>query len=431
MNKLLTINRRVLLALALCCLLGLTGVQVAWIFRAAHMQEIQFKHSVGQALDSFSEKIANDKQLYTIIRKCAHTNETYEQVNRSYLSRLSRIELHRVDSMIRSDLKLFGIELDFSFDIVDSPSNGSVAGVKAKAGNYSYLNDINNLMESTGLSLMIQFPRKRAFLAAQVGPEFISALLLIGFTSIAFFMVYAFFKKEQVRTAHMRDFINNMTHELKTPLASISFSNKLILKDPQMPTGKLVKYAGIIAEETERIHKQVEEILELARMDAQTTETQYELLEPNDTVRKARENMQALIEETSANVQLNLCTNCGFVRGQQLHLLNSISNLIENAIKYCTRPPQISIESRVQDNNYLLSISDNGIGIANEDQAYIFDQFYRVATNDRHDVKGYGLGLYYVKTVLDKHRGSITVTSTPGEGSVFTVCLPMVQNTRI
>lgn len=415
-------KRQYLLYTTLICLIGLVALQVNGIFRSAHMQEVQFKHSVDLALQNFSEKIKKDKDMYTIIKRCAHSDKTFEHVNKSYLNQLSRKELAEVESTIQSDLALFGIDLDFDFDIVNRSKKNKDGNLKNILGDAYFLHDI---YPKSGLSLKVQFPRKRAFLAAQVGPEFISAILLIIFTSVSFTLIYRFYKKEQKLSANMKDFINNMTHELKTPLSSITFSNKMIMKNPDIGDAKLEKYTSIIAEESEKLNQQVEEILNVAKLGEHDYESEYETLTPNLLVENANENLKVLIEEKKASVTLKLCPNCGTIIGHKIHLTNTIGNIIENALKYSKRTPLILIESFVKSDMYILRIVDNGIGIAKDNINYIFDKFYRVATNDRHDVKGYGLGLSYVKEVITNHNGQVMVESEQGEGSTFTISLPL------
>ncbi len=224
------------------------------------------------------------------------------------------------------------------------------------------------------------------------------------------------------------DFINNMTHELKTPLATISLAvdalnNKKVINNED----QIRYYSGMIKDENKRMNKQVETILQAARIERQEISLNLERFDAHELIQQVTENLILQIQEKQGSLSMSLKAPRHFIMADEVHFSNIINNLLDNALKYSKQevPPTIIIETVNNGNNLAIRIRDNGIGMNKETQARVFEKFYRAHTGNLHNVKGFGLGLSYVKAMVDAHHGRIKLDSTPGKGSVFIVSVPV------
>ncbi len=224
------------------------------------------------------------------------------------------------------------------------------------------------------------------------------------------------------------DFINNMTHEFKTPLATISLAvdamrNEKVVHD----RGKSEYFSSIIKEENRRMNKQVETILQAALIDRQELQLSLQPIHAHQVIQHVMDNFALQFQEIRANIMLELNARYDLVEADEVHFTNLISNLIDNAVKYSREKPSIRISTHNTGKNLIVRLEDNGIGMNKETQRRIFEKFYRAHTGNVHNVKGFGLGLSYVKSVVDAHHGRIKVESAVGKGTTFTVEIPLVR----
>jgi len=222
------------------------------------------------------------------------------------------------------------------------------------------------------------------------------------------------------------DFINNMTHELKTPLATISLAvdalnNEKVVNRPD----QIRYYSGMIKEENKRMNQQVETILQAARIERQEVQLKLKRVDAHDVIRGVANNLTLLIQEKNGLLSLRMMAAKSTIDVDQVHFSNIIFNLLDNAIKYSKEDLRIEVTTQNSGNKLLIRIKDNGIGMNKETQSRVFEKFYRAHTGNIHDVKGFGLGLSYVKAIAEAHGGSVKVESTLGKGSTFTLTLPL------
>jgi two-component system, OmpR family, phosphate regulon sensor histidine kinase PhoR len=187
----------------------------------------------------------------------------------------------------------------------------------------------------------------------------------------------------------------------------------------------LKRYAGIIYKENKRLENQVERVLNVAKMDKEKLKLKYSFFDVHEVIQEASDVFELNQSDTGGKINLNLQAEKSVIQADEVHIGNVIHNLLDNAIKYCDRVPEITISTRNTTNYLIIDVEDNGIGIKRENLKMIFDKFYRVPTGNRHDVKGFGLGLYYVKLICDSHLGKISVRSIIGQGTVFTLQIPI------
>jgi two-component system phosphate regulon sensor histidine kinase PhoR len=222
------------------------------------------------------------------------------------------------------------------------------------------------------------------------------------------------------------DFINNMTHELKTPISTIGLSSELLLRgDFSAEPEKLKRYAEIIFKENKRLEEQVERVLNVAKLDKDELSLEKSLCDVHELLLDAKNSFELNQTELGGNIKMELnATQCNLYI-DQVHITNVLYNLIDNAAKYCEQSPEITISTRNDSNWFYVTIADNGIGIKREDQKLIFDKFYRVPTGNLHNVKGFGLGLFYVKLIIEQHGGSVSLKSALNKGTAFCIQLPL------
>jgi len=244
-----------------------------------------------------------------------------------------------------------------------------------------------------------------------------------------FFFVYTLFVilRQRRLSEIQKDFINNMTHEFKTPIATIAISAD-VLKSPDVIRfpERLLNYATIIQNENNRLKQHVERVLQMARLDKEDVALKKETVSIHDIIEEAVRNISLPLQAVQGKIDLHLSAEGYHVSGDRLHLTNVLFNLIDNAIKYSRTSPSIHITTRNLNDQIVIDVEDNGIGISADQQKKVFHKFYRVPTGNVHDVKGFGIGLNYVKVIAMAHKGKISLVSEPGKGSTFTVMLPVV-----
>jgi two-component system phosphate regulon sensor histidine kinase PhoR len=273
--------------------------------------------------------------------------------------------------------------------------------------------------------LSVFFPNKKEYIIKQMLWVLSASTVFIVIITACFIMVILVILKQKKLSEMTNDFINNMTHEFKTPISTISLACEM-LSDPDiqnMPKGR-TRYLGMIKDESIRLTKQVEKVLQTARLDKQDFRLKIEDVNIHDIVGKAVQNISVQVESKNGQINTDLNAKSCFVQCDPVHMRNIISNLLENANKYSPQNPQIKVSTQDAKGGVKIKISDKGNGISKENQAHIFDKFYRVPTGNVHNVKGFGLGLSYVKKMLDAHNANIKVKSELRKGTTFVIFLP-------
>ena len=265
------------------------------------------------------------------------------------------------------------------------------------------------------------------YLLRQLALPILFSILLLGITLLTFVLLYRNVLKQQRLAALKNEFISNITHELKTPIATVgvaieALKNFNAMQDPQ----RTKEYLDISSNELQRLGLLVDKVLKLSMFENKGIELKYETLDIQQLVTEVVSSFKLQFEKFHAGVQINSSGDVT-LRGDRLHLLSVIFNLVDNALKYSKENPEIIIDIQGKENTVELSVADNGIGIPAIYQAKIFEKFFRVPHGDTHDAKGYGLGLSYAAQVIKKHNGTIALTSEPGNGTTFTISIPQKE----
>ena len=280
------------------------------------------------------------------------------------------------------------------------------------------------LFPSEGHYLSLYFPQKNIFLFKRIDFWMYSSVVIFVIFVFFAYTIGVLFREKRLSTVR-NDFVNNMTHELKTPLATIQLSTEALKADKIFENRERHDtYVSIIESESKRLKAQLEKVLQLSSLTNRKKNLVWQTVDMHELLRTASKAQQIRLEELEGDLEIHLDAANPFVSGDPVHLSNIVYNLLDNAIKYTEQTPHIKVRTRNFKNAILIDIEDNGIGINRRQQRLIFDKFYRVSTGDIHNVKGFGLGLYYVQTMLQAQKGKINVKSEKGRGSVFTLQLP-------
>jgi two-component system phosphate regulon sensor histidine kinase PhoR len=273
--------------------------------------------------------------------------------------------------------------------------------------------------------LMVDFHNRTGFVWRNVQWTFLSGLLFTGIILFCFiYTVRVILFQKKVSTIK-NDFINNMTHEFKTPIATISLAADSITSPMIMGhKDKIERFANIIKQENRRMNSQVEKVLQMALVDKDTFQLKVTDVNLHDIIQTAVANINLQVEKKNGQASTRLHAERPIVQGDLTHVSNVINNLLDNANKYTPESPNIIVGTRNLPGGVEISVKDNGIGMSKEARKHIFDKFYRVHTGNLHDVKGFGLGLSYVKAIVTAHKGHIDVKSELGKGSEFIVFFP-------
>ena len=341
-----------------------------------------------------------------------------------------RINPFLLDSLIFQELSAKGIKTEYEFGIY-SPSRGQL--ILQKTGkykenllnrNFAYIlfpSDININPEY----LMLYFPQESSFLLNQLWLMLFASATLILIIIYSFsYTIFTIFRQKKLSEIK-NDFVNNMTHEIKTPIATISLACEVLNdKDVKKSDELFANYINMIKHENKRLETLAEHILQTATLEKGQLILRKEELDIHAIISLAVNNVGFHVMQKSGRIIENLNALNPIIKADKVHITNLIYNLLDNANKYSPEKPKIVISTENVENGIIIKVADNGIGISKANQKKIFEKFSRIATGNVHDVKGFGLGLSYVKAIIDKHQGKISIESELKKGSVFVVYLP-------
>ncbi len=352
-----------------------------------------------------------------------------------YLTRFN-LPISMLDSLIQEKFQEEGIEVEYEYGIYNAYRS---VFLYQKTGNFTenlkkspYIYKFPPEVQAQGQKYLIfYFPHEQRFIYSHLWNVFFIAILLV--ITLIFSFSYAFrtlFKQKKLSDLK-NDFINNMTHELKTPISAIGLVCEVLNDQNVTITPEMQKYyTGVIQQENKRLQSLVEQILQIVRIESGYIGENMEYIDIHKTINDVVNQTNFIIERRGGSVLQVLNAENSIIYADKTHIVNMLYNLIDNANKYTINEPEIVISSQNVGNNIIISIKDNGIGISNAQKERIFEKLYRVPTGNVHNVKGFGLGLSYVKTIVEKHGGKITVESELDKGSTFIIALPQHQEDK-
>jgi two-component system phosphate regulon sensor histidine kinase PhoR len=402
--------------------------QIYWVKKAYNLEEKQFNDRVTIAMTSVVERILTINQDSSVV-------DPVKQVSSSFFVANINDTLHPylLETLLKEEFTHSNLIEDFEYGIYDCFNDSIVFGGKVRfnapdsTGQAEQVS-LQKRFDRDGHYFGVYFPSKQAFIVDQMDFWVFSSIIIL---LIIFFFAYALIViVRQKRLSEVKsDFINNMTHELKTPISTISLGAEVLLKpgiseNPQ----RIAQYAGIIQNENNRLKSQVDRVLQVATLSPEKLEITEEVIDLKALIDAAVQTYSVIVKDKKGSLELSCNEESVLISGDKVHLTNIIYNLLDNACKYTDEPPAISLFLSKGARNAEFIVADRGIGIAKEHLKHIFDKFYRVPTGNIHNVKGFGLGLYYVKTVVEAHGGRIRVESDKGKGTRFILNFPLTTN---
>ena len=390
-------------------------IQINWILKTAKIKEEIFNDKANMVLSRTTEELCKDQAICNRISSCVDVDD-----NNKIKAILNNTDVAKIDSLFNKYMKFYNLQLECKFVIeqYDSTLNPSKKVFMSNAF-YKPLEEATNIQ---GLKLKLIIPDKRQFILAEMGGMFITSVVLILVVLAMFWRTILSLLKEKKLAEQTTEFLNNMTHEFKTPLANISLASKLMQKEQsRFENPKLQNYSEIIISENEKLATQVEHLLGITALERGEIPLHKQEINLHELIQEVVKCMSVQIENNNGKIDLQLNAANPILWADKTHLQNAISNLIDNAIKYASTELYVHIETYMLDTNLVLCIKDQGIGMEKEHQQKIFEKYYRVPTGNIHNVKGFGLGLAYVKKILELHQAKIELKSKIGEGSTFTI----------
>lgn len=422
-------NRRIIIITIIAmtfALIGLMGIQIYWITNASSVKEANFRRSVNEALAKVVMKVERIEKT-----KALEVNQFESMLNfNRHLPYDNFINKDILDSLIALELNIKGVDTRYEFGIFKPEG---LEFLVEKTGNYRkeliekgyaftlFQSDIYTSPEY----LLIYFPKEKQFLLTELwGMLLISIILIIVIVYSFTYTISTIFR--QKRLSEMKnDFINNMTHEFKTPISTISLACEALGdKNLRKSDEFFLSYITMIQEENKRLAGMAEKILQTAVIDKGQLKMNREKINLHDIIADVIKNLRIQVEIKDGEIMADLGASQPILEGDRVHLTNLVYNLVDNANKYSPRKPQIMVSTENTHNGIILTLEDHGIGISKNEQKKIFDKLYRVPTGNIHEVRGFGLGLSYVKAIVEEHGGRIELESEVNKGSKFTVFLP-------
>ncbi len=359
-------------------------------------------------------------------------NRVVEEMMFHEVSQLQRVHPEIIDSLLREEFSNHGIHLKFEYGIYDTHDQDfriikTSNKEKLQASSLRASLFPNDILGNT-LSLLVNFPEKNQYLVSKVwGSLLISILFILMIIGSFSYVVYKIIRQKKLSDLK-NDFINNMTHEFKTPIATVSLATEALQEEKVYSSREtMLRYVGVIQQESKRLATQVEKVLQLASMEKDNLALNMKSTDLNLLVESAVDRAKFQIEERMGSLKVELLVDNIQVLADETHLSNAIFNLLDNAIKYSPDSPEIKLKTLVSKDMVVVTVMDKGIGLSKDQQQHIFDKFYRVPTGNLHDVKGFGLGLNYVRYIVEAHKGEISVESQLKNGSSFSISLPLIS----
>lgn len=411
---------RLVVLLGVFAILGILIVQIYWLSKAYDVKERQFNESIHTALLNVAEKLASDNDGNI------SNEDVVNQLSNDYfvVNINDKIDANTLEYYISNEFKKLQVNLDYEYAIYDCASDEMVYG------NYVDLDDQGkndtpnkNLPKYSEFSYYfgVFLPTKTSFVLNNLKLTIVFSILLS--IALIFFAYAIYVILRQKRLSELQtDFINNMTHEFKTPIAAIKLSAEAMLKNEHIHTdNRLNNYTKIVKEQAERLNGQVEKVLNIAKLQNDNLELKKERINLNEQLKEIARSASLNFEKNGGQLVLNLPPNEMVIYADKLHFNNIMYNLLDNALKYNDKTPVVHLNIKSKGEKSIIEIVDNGIGIDEKHLKQVFNKFYRVPTGNVHNVKGFGLGLFYVKQVIDKHNWKIKIDSITNKGTTIKI----------
>ncbi len=406
---------------------GILFIQMSWINNARKLKQDEFQREVENTL-----KQAKDA-IYSLFIYKSQTILVDEQSKEFYLRNNFIVEgsftKEELQGLIEKQLRNNNIKLPFEFRVTNIFKNAVIQSDGFQEADEHLANHIDLAPDEALKShetLYLYIVEDKNLIIREMRWIIVASIVFTTIIILAFAVTVRTLFNQKKLSEIKSDFINNMTHELKTPLATISLAIDALTNEKVIHDADKIKiYSSMIKEENKRMNKQVEKILQAARLEREEIKLSLQKLDAHQVINKVADNLALQVQEKNGALKLKLNAPIHIIDADEVHFSNIIFNLLDNAMKYSDKAPHIEVETLSANGMFSIKVKDNGIGMDKETQSRIFEKFYRAHTGNLHNVKGFGLGLSYVKAIVDAHDGKIKVESAPGKGSTFTISFPI------
>ncbi|GAB4331830.1 MAG: hypothetical protein Kow00127_23770 [Bacteroidales bacterium] len=418
---------RLIIILAAISMPAALVTQFFWIKEAWDLKKKQFDDRIHIALKSVVNQLLTTDEYPPTDPTTVDTTLFFE-----HLEFLSQVNVNILDSLLCRELSEIDLSRDYYWGVYRLEDQqfiaGSHQGFERELLNSHDQVSLSCLCEEQQYNLAIFYPDKESLiLSKMVILPVMSGLFFLVLVFTFIFTILALIRQKKISEIKT-DFVNNMTHEFKTPIATISVSSEMLTHEPVLQSKeRIIRYARIIYDENARLKKMVERVLQIATLEREELRLQLTVVSLHEIIQEAMRSFMVHLEEKKASLDSRLEAENDLIMADPVHLYNIVINLLDNAYKYAGDSPVIVIHTCNDHGRIVMEISDNGPGIRKEDQKRIFNKFHRLNRGDVHNVKGFGLGLYYVRSVVEKMDGRISVHSELNKGTTFTVNLPLKE----
>lgn len=419
---------KTLITFIVLSLLGLIAIQVGFLRIGLSMEKEKYDKEVKSILHEIKSHLYEDTELSSKIGLLASDSARQYTL---YHDSLPEYTIKELDTLLKEQLAARGINVNFSFALTNTKNNvllnsENFNGVYFNFNQYSMrMGGLVETICSCHVILHFQQTNLYNYLFSQLAYLLVPSLFFLLIIVIGFsFLIYNLNRQRRLLTVK-NDFINNLTHELKTPVFSISLLAKVFRENLRNDkTEKLEEYLGLLENENKKLKGHIDKVLELASLENGKYNLQKERCDFHEIINEAVYDFSLKIDRSQGKLVKAFQAVGTKLLLDKTHFKNVIQNLLDNAIKYSNGRPEITISTTQIQNKLSIAVADKGVGISSEHQKHLFDKFYRVTNGNLHHVKGFGLGLSYVKYIVEAHGGSISVNSKMNEGSVFTMVFP-------
>jgi two-component system phosphate regulon sensor histidine kinase PhoR len=437
-------------------LAGIIIIQFLWIKNVRNVQEDRLKEKIDKAVEIVGEELKEYKGSLSGSNKVGTGGSMLDNYSIDFLRKSvtvsQRFTVSDLEKKMKAALKQVRLEdTPFEFGLASfSLRSNAVGQLERNSRNFAkvFQDSVNNYISPPQLiitpsgspaenlspdeTFIVVIPNFKKLVYKSLSWSIIMAVFFTIVIITAFYLTVRTMLRQKKLSEIKNDFINNMTHEFKTPIATISLAvdalrNEKVMSDRE----KMGYFNSIIKEENQRMNRQVETILKASQLEKQEVELLLKPQHVHEVIKDVADNFTLQLNEKNGKVELDLNAKEDLIEADEVHFSNLVNNLIDNAVKYAKDnvPPEIKISTQSNGKHFIFQIDDNGIGMSKETLKRIFEKFYRAHTGNIHNVKGFGLGLSYVKTMVEAHGGEIKADSVPGRGSTFVIELPLKKAT--
>lgn len=414
-----------LIILTSVSLVGVILIQLYWVRNGMKLQEEQFDNKVKVTLKSVVNRMFDQRDFEPV-----DPSVCGEHCDRRTLQILSAINPVRLDSLMREEFGGMKITREYAWGVFNPKSSKIISG---NAGRYksellktNHSVSLSCLYRSEQLMLGVYFPGERGVLWSRIFPWLLLSFFLLAVMISAFSYIIFSFLKQKKLSEMKTDFVNNMTHEFKTPISTISLASEMLLNPVvNESVERTRRYAHIIFDENLRLKHQVDQVLQIAVLDKGGFHLKKKHFDAHEAIYSCLKSFELTVRDLGGFLNFKPEATEHRIFADENHFKNIINNLLDNAAKYSGSYPEIQVITKNNNGMLVVEVYDKGIGISPENQKHIFRKLYRVPTGNVHDVKGFGLGLYYVKAIVEAHNGFVNVKSELRKGSTFEIHLPV------